>query len=92
MTAAPKDGSLWKLHCRGNSVCRARFPWRKAVVLWEVMGKSTRGTRRGMGPSSYVRIAEIMSGRAISQQGLTATCKDLLPRTCEAVGGIWSGA
>ena len=30
----------------------------------------------GTGPSTYARVAEITSGRAISQQGLTATCKD----------------
>jgi len=29
-----------------------------------------------MGPSTYARIAEITSGRAISQQGLATTCKD----------------
>ncbi len=39
--------------------------------------KCTEGTLRGMGPSTCVRIAKIKSGRSISQQGLTATCKDL---------------
>jgi hypothetical protein len=29
-----------------------------------------------MGPSACTRVAEIMSGRAIYQQGLAATCKD----------------
>jgi hypothetical protein len=80
MTAASKDGSLWKLHSRDHSACQARFPWREADVFWEVMGKRTRRTRRGMGPSSYARIAEIMPGRAISQQGLAATCKDPLSK------------
>lgn len=78
MTAAPKFGSLWKLHCRGHFACRARFPWREAVVSREGMGKSTWRTRRGMGPSAHARIAEIKPGRAISQQGLAATCKDSL--------------
>ena len=32
--------------------------------------------RRGNGPSTYARIAEIMSGRAIAQQGLATTRKD----------------
>ena len=36
----------------------------------------SRGARRGKGPSTYARIAEIMSGRAIAQQGLATTCKD----------------
>jgi hypothetical protein len=80
MTAAPKDGSLSKLHGRDHPACRARFPWREAVVSWEGMGKRTRRTRRGMGPSAYARIAEIMPGRAISQQGLVATCKDPLSK------------
>ena len=40
------------------------------------MGKGIQGTRRGMGPSAYTRIAEIMLGRAIFQQGLTKTCED----------------
>ena len=29
-----------------------------------------------MGPSTCTRVAEIMSGRAIAQQGLATTCKD----------------
>jgi hypothetical protein len=41
---------------------------------------STRETLRGMGPGAYTKIAEIMSGRAISQQGLVTTCKDRLYR------------
>ena len=36
----------------------------------------SRGARRGKGPSTYARIAEIMLGRAIAQQGLATTCKD----------------
>jgi hypothetical protein len=36
----------------------------------------SQGARRGRGPSAYARVAEIMSGRAISQQGLATTCKD----------------
>ena len=46
-----------------------------------------------MGPSTYARVAEITSGRAISQQGLTATCKDRVHKEeSEARGGFWSGA
>jgi hypothetical protein len=37
-----------------------------------------------MGPSAYARIAEIISGRAITQQGLVTTCKDLV---CEVYRG-----
>jgi hypothetical protein len=38
--------------------------------------KESLGTRRGTGPSDFAQIVEITSGRAIFQQGLTATCKD----------------
>ncbi len=76
MTAAPKLRSLSKLHCRDNFACRTRLPWREAGALEVGMGTCTRETRRGMGPSAYARIAEIMSGRAIPQQGLVTTCKD----------------
>jgi hypothetical protein len=42
-----------------------------------------------MGPGAYTRIAEIMSGRAISQQGLATTCKDpTFKVSTEAMGGI----
>jgi len=42
-----------------------------------------------MGPSTYARVAEITSGRAISQQGLTATCKDPLYKETEVSGRVW---
>ena len=35
-----------------------------------------KGTLRGKGPGALAQIVEITSGRAIFQQGLTATCKD----------------
>jgi len=76
MTAAPKYGSLWKSHGRDTSVCRTRLPWREAGVPREVTGECPWETRRGKGPSAYARIAEIMSGRAIYQQGLATTCQD----------------
>jgi len=40
------------------------------------MGKCTQRTRRGMDPSTHTKTVEIMSGRAIYQQGLVTTCKD----------------
>ncbi len=65
----------------------------EAVVSWEEAGECTRRAPRGRGPSTYARIAEITPGRAISQQGLTATCEDQLTEgKLEAAGGIWSGA
>jgi len=50
--------------------------WCEAEAFWEETGKSTRREPRGRGLGTYTRIAEIMSGRTISQQGLAATCKD----------------
>ena len=40
------------------------------------MGVCTEGTLRGRDPSTFVRIAEIKSGRAITQLGLTTTSED----------------
>ncbi len=76
MTAATKYGSPRKLPCGDRSARRTRFPWGEAGVLGEGMDKCSRGARRGMGPSTCTRVAEIMSGRAIPQQGLATTCKD----------------
>jgi hypothetical protein len=50
----------------------------EAGVFWEEASKSTRRKLRNRGPSTCARIAEIMSGKAISQQGLMTTCKDSL--------------
>jgi hypothetical protein len=93
MTAA--SISAPRRSCFGGvkSVRRTLFPWVKAGVLGEGMDERSRGARRGMGPSVCTRVAEIMSGRAISQQGLAATCKDpAFKAEAEARGGFWSGA
>ena len=93
MTAASIYGSPPKLLCGGKSARRTRFPWGETGVLGEATDKGSRGAWRGMGPSTYARVAEITSGRAISQQGLTATCKDRVHKAeAEARGGFWSGA
>jgi hypothetical protein len=68
-------------------VCRTRQNRGEAVVSWEEASESTRRTPRGRGPSTYARIAEIMPGKAISQQGLTATCKDSLTKAVTVGGG-----
>ncbi len=73
---SPKYGSPRKLPCGDRSARRTRFPWGEAGVLGEGMDKCSRGARRGMGPSTCTRVAEIMSGRATRQQGLATTCKD----------------
>ncbi|MCK4791359.1 MAG: hypothetical protein KAV87_46940 [Desulfobacteraceae bacterium] len=65
----------------------------EAKILREETGKSTGETPRGRGPSNYTKIVEIKSEKAISQQGLATTCKDLLCKVkSEAVRGLWSGA
>ncbi len=93
MTAASINGSPPKLQCGGSLVRRTRFPWGEAGVLGEGMDKRSRGARRDLGPSASTRIAEIMTGRAVSQQGLAATCKDpAFKAVAEARGGFWPGA
>lgn len=93
MTAASKHGSPQKLLRGGKSARRTRFPWGETGVLGEGTDACSRGARRGMGPSAYARVAEITSGRAISQQGLATTCKDRAHKgEPEARGGIWSDA
>jgi len=89
MTAATKYGSPRKLPCGDRSARRTRFPWGEAGVLGEGMDKCSRGARRGMGPSACTRVAEIMSGRAIAQQGLATTCKD--PAYKGYAGGVGRG-
>jgi len=76
MTAASKLGSPPKLPCGGSFARRTRLTWGETGVLGEEADVCSQGARRGMGPSTYARIAEITSGRAISQQGLARTCKD----------------
>src|SRR5512135_3770088 len=57
--------------------CAERPIWGwAAVVFREESSKGTGRTLRGKGPGADVRIAAIMSGTAILQQGLTTTCKD----------------
>ena len=60
MTAATKYGSPRKLPCGGRSARRTRFPWGEAGVLGQEADKRSRGARRGMGPSTCTRVAEIM--------------------------------
>ncbi len=63
------------------------------VVLQEEASKCTEGTLLGRGPSTYARIAEIMSGRANSQQGLAVRlrrtkiwCIRVTPRHQKGIG------
>ena len=64
----------------GDAECRPSHNVGKAVVLWEETGNCTTGTA-GVGVQALGEgFAEITSGRAISQQGLAATCEDPLTK------------
>ncbi|MFQ6093311.1 MAG: transposase [bacterium] len=58
--------------------CRAGPDVAKADVSWEETSISTKRTTGVWVQASRERFAEITPGRAISQQGLAATCKGLL--------------
>jgi hypothetical protein len=63
----------------------------KADVLWEETGECTTGVAEVEVQARRERFIEITSGRAISQQGLATTCKDLSYKEDE-VGGrdlVW---
>ena len=61
-------------------MCRTCSYEREASISEEEVGISTQKTRRGMDPSTYTKIIEIMSGKTVFQQGFVTTCKD---RTCK---------
>ncbi len=83
---SPESAALLKLHCRDFLTRRTSKPCREADVLREETDRSTGGVWRGMGPDNCTRIAEITSGRTISQQGLAATCRDPLYRETKSGG------
>ena len=61
----------------------------KADVRWEETGRCTRGTAGVEVQATGESSAEITLGRSYFQQGLTATCKDLVnENTFEAQGGF----
>ena len=93
MTAVPKFSALWKLHCRDRLTRRTPKGYGEAEVSREETGECTGRAWRGKGLGTYTRTMEITSGRTIFQQGLAATCKDLLYRAePKSAGGIWFGA
>ncbi len=84
MTAAPKEATRLKLSFWNEAKRRPVSNAGKAEVLWEETGKCTTEAA-GVGVQARrKRFAEITSGRSLSQQRLTAICKDLLPR--ETIG------
>jgi len=92
MTAAPKSSTPDR-SCFQGSIQRAELvkPDVRPTLFGKKRDDSTEGTLRGRGPGECERIAEIKSGRAVSQQGLAATCKDLSYKENE-IGGrdsVW---
>ena len=59
----------------------------KADVLWEETSKRTIGTAGVRVKASGERFVEVTLGRSFIQQGLTATCKDLLTKAVTVGGG-----
>jgi hypothetical protein len=80
MTAPPKTATRLKLSFWNEAKRRPVSNAGKAEVLWEETGECTTEAA-GVGVQARrERFAEITSGRSLSQQRLTATCKDSLPR------------
>ena len=76
----PRNRTPYGSRCTDIVWSRPCRYWGKADVLWEETGKSTIETAGVGDQASSERHAEITPGRAITQQGLVATCKDLLYR------------
>jgi hypothetical protein len=80
MTTPPKEAARLKLSFWNEAKRRPVSNAGKAEVLWEETGKCTTEAA-GVGVQARrKRFAEITSGRSLSQQRLTAICKDSLPR------------
>ena len=90
MTAAPKTVAITEVAIvMGVPARRTSFDQGEADVFREETSESTGEARRGTGPSTHIKIEEITSGKANSQQGRAATCKDswhkAINRGCERV-------
>jgi len=89
---SPERGIRTEVAVRGVAGCRPSHSVGKAVALWEETGQSTTGTA-GVGAQALGEgFAEITSGRAISQQGLAATCQDPSTKGATVGGGrdlVW---
>jgi hypothetical protein len=73
---SPEIVPLPKL-CAGKIRCADPLsPGRRPKPSGKKRVRAPEGHRGVGGPSAHARIAEITSGRAISQQGLATTCKD----------------
>src|SRR5437870_13780793 len=90
MTAAPKTVAIIEVAMVMEVPARRTcFDGGEVDVVREETSKSTGEARRGKGPSTHRKIEEITSGKANSQQGDAATCKDswhkAINRGCERV-------
>jgi hypothetical protein len=78
MTAASKEGPNVEVASLGILRAEPLKAEVRPMSIEKETGQCIGGAWRGRGPSAHTRIVEITSGRTISQQGLTATCKDPL--------------
>jgi hypothetical protein len=78
MTAAPRIASLLKLHIRDIFYCAEPVLSEVRPVTSGKKWVRAPEVQSGVGVWTLIqRLQVIMSGRAIVQQGLAATCKDL---------------
>ena len=77
MTAAPKSVAIIEVAIvMGIPARRTCLDWGEADVFREETSERTGEARRGTGPCIHIKIKEITSGKANSQQGYASTCKD----------------
>jgi hypothetical protein len=92
MTAASKYSVPTEVAVGNKASRRPCLHWGKAIVLGEETGTCTLGAAEAGVQTRRERSAEITSGRACAQQGLTATCKDHPSEAMPKPGGgqqVW---
>jgi hypothetical protein len=80
------------LNCQGIFGCLSKIPIERGLLSGKKQVNPPE-KRLGVKVQTMLRIAEITSGSAISQQRPAGTCKDLLTKLrLKEAGGFWSGA
>ena len=93
MTHCEKGFRMKSLEAEESWHADPHSPVGKVDVVGEVTVKCNPRATAVRIQASRERLAEITSGRAIPQQGLTATCKDSSEEgQPKPVRGFWSGA
>ena len=83
LTWISKAGSSWKLHGRDCSACRARFPWREAVVSWEERGQEHQENAAGYGSKRLRKDRRDNAGKG----QVPAGCKTGASSVADRAGG-----